>query len=109
MYGPEHYRKHREPREINTDDLVAAYGVAAQLRAFEIGASIDGHLDLWMFAVKQELTGRDALERIRDYLPVYIDPTRRNPVYGPRAALPGPPGDAKAPPALAAVPGQIAG
>jgi hypothetical protein len=94
---------------MSTDDLAAAYGVAARLRAFEIGGSIDCSLRLWMFTVKQELTGRGALERIRDYLPVYIDPTRREPVYGPRAALSRPLGDGKAAPALTAVPGQIAG
>lgn len=83
----EHPRKQHEPEAMRTDDLVASYGLAARLRAYEHGPSLDIALRLWMFRAQQELTKRSQLERIRDWLPVYIDPTRRNPVYGPRATL----------------------
>ena len=76
-----------EPEAMSTDDLVVCYGLAARLKTYEHGSSLDTALRLWMFTAQQELKKRDQLERIRDWLPVYIDPTRRNPVYGPRAAL----------------------
>jgi hypothetical protein len=105
---PEHYRNQREPSDMSTDDLVTAYGLATRLRSFELGASTETSLRLWMFTARQELTTRGQLERIREYLPVYIDPTRRSPVYGPRAALPDPLGDEKALRGVRIVPGELA-
>ena len=105
---PEQYRDHHEPSDMSTDDLVTAYGLATRLRSFELGASTETSLRLWMFTARQELTTRGHLERIREYLPVYIDPTRRNSIYGPRAALPDPLGDEKALSTVRIIPGELA-
>lgn len=91
------FRKQHEPEALSTDDLVACYGLAGRLRSYEHGPQLDIALRLWMFKAQQELKKRGELERIRDWLPVYIDPTRRNPVYGPRAALCQPQDDQTAP------------
>jgi hypothetical protein len=89
------YRHHHEPGVMSTDDLVACYGLAGRLRQYEHEQSLDGALRLWMFAARKELESRGELERVREWLPVYFDPTRRNPVSGPGTALAGPVGDEK--------------
>lgn len=100
--------KQHEPEAMATDDLVTCYGLAARLKSYEHGPSLDVTLRLWLFKARQELKKRGQLERIRDWLPLYIDPTRRNPVYGPRADLRHPQDDL---PALqpAKTPRQLAG
>lgn len=97
-----------EPEAMSTDELVDCYGLAARLKSYEHGQSLDIALRLWMFRARQELEKRDQLERIRDWLPIYIDPTKRNPVYGPRAALRHPQDDSTFPQAAKA-PRQLAG
>jgi hypothetical protein len=72
---------------MSTDELVDCYGLAARLKSYGHGPSLDIALRLWMFRAQRELKNRGQLERIRDWLPVYFDPTRRTPVYGPGAAL----------------------
>jgi hypothetical protein len=88
-------RHYREPGEMSTDDLAACYGLAGRLRRLEPDGSLDDALRLWMFRARKELESRGKLELIRDWLPVYFDPTRHEPVFGPGAALAGPPGDEK--------------
>ena len=83
-------RNYHEPAEMSTDDLVAAYGLAARFRACEVGPSLDTSIRLWQFTARQVLTERGHLDRIREHLPVYYDPTRKNPVYGPGAAMASP-------------------
>ena len=48
-------------------------------------------LGLWMFTVRTELKARGELERVREWLPVYFDPTRREAMFGPGAELANPP------------------
>jgi hypothetical protein len=86
-------RDHHEPGEMSTDDLVACYGLAGRLRLLEPAASLDLALRLWMFTARKELEARGELERVREWLPVYFDPTMREPLSGPGAALAGPVGD----------------
>lgn len=97
-------RDYRQTSEMSTDDLVAGYGLAGRLRRFEPDGSLDGALRLWMFRARKELEARGKLELIRDWLPVYFDPTKRNPVFGPGAALAGAAVDGNGAPPVHAVP-----
>ncbi|HUN31493.1 MAG TPA: hypothetical protein VMU95_05680, partial [Trebonia sp.] len=54
------------------------------------GPSLDGSIRLWQFTARQVLTERGHLDRIREHLPVYYDPSRKNSVYGPGAPLASP-------------------
>ena len=80
-------RKRHEPREMSSDDLAAAFGLATRLRAREVDSMTDVMLKKWLLAAQQELERRKELDRVREYLPVYYDPTRKNPVYGPGAVV----------------------
>jgi len=80
-------RQRREPKEMSSDDLAAAFGLATRLRACELNSLTDVILKKWLLAAQEELERRKELERVREYLPVYYDPSRRNSVFGPGAAL----------------------
>lgn len=83
----DHPGAQNEPEALSTDELVTCYGLAARLKSYEHGPSLDTALRLWLFTARKELEKRGQLERVRDWLPLYIDPTKRNPVFGPGAAL----------------------
>lgn len=72
---------------MSTDDLVAAFGLATRLRACEVTSMLDVILKQWLLAAQEELTARKELERVREFLPVYYDPSRKAPVFGPGAPL----------------------
>jgi hypothetical protein len=80
-------RKRQEPRAMSTDDLVAAFGLATRLRACEVTSMPDVILKQWLLAAQDELTARKELERVREFLPVYYDPSRKATVFGPGAPL----------------------
>jgi hypothetical protein len=80
-------RKRQEVKAMSTDDLVAAFGLATRLRAHEVDWQLDLALKRWLLTAQEVLTGRKELERVREHLPVYFDPTRKTPVYGPGAPL----------------------
>ena len=80
-------RDNHEPGEMSTDDLVTCYGLAGRLRRHEPAVSLDQALGLWMFTVRTELKARGELERVREWLPVYFDPTKREAMFGPGAEL----------------------
>ena len=85
---PEFYRRdHQEPKSMSSDDLVACYGLAVRLRAHEPALDLDMALEKWLPRARKELESRGELDRIRELLPVYYDPTRRDPVFGPGAAM----------------------
>jgi hypothetical protein len=44
-------------------------------------------LGRWLGNAQQELGAREEQERVREYLPVYYDPSRRASVFGPGAPL----------------------
>lgn len=88
---------------MSTDDLTACYGLAGRLRRHELAAQLDQSLRLWMFAARKELESRGKLELIRAWLPVYYDPTKREPLFGPGAALAAPLGDGEDGEGVAAV------
>ena len=72
---------------MTSDDLVAAFGLATRLRAHEVDWQLDVMLGRWLGNARSELAAREELERIREYLPVYYDPSRRASVFGPGAPL----------------------
>jgi hypothetical protein len=80
-------RKCQKPDEMTSDDLAAAFGLATKLRAHEVDWQLDVTLKGWLVAALKELEARNELERVREFLPVYYDPTRKNPVFGPAAAM----------------------
>jgi hypothetical protein len=80
-------RKRREPKEMSSDELAAAFGLATRLRAHEVGWQLDHHLRAWLEAAREELNVRNELERVREHLPVYYDPSRKATVFGPGAPL----------------------
>jgi hypothetical protein len=80
-------RKRQEPREMTSDDLVAAFGHATRLRACEVDSLLDVTLKRWLLSAQKVLESRKQLERVREFLPVYYDPTRREALFGPGAPL----------------------
>jgi hypothetical protein len=80
-------RKRQEPKEMASDDLVSAFGLATRLRAHEVDWQLDAMLSRWLGNAQEELKTRKELNRVREFLPVYYDPSRRVAVFGPGAAL----------------------
>jgi hypothetical protein len=72
---------------MTLDDLVAAFGLATRLRACEVGDMLDYQLGEWLKAARGELDKRGELDRVREHLPLYYDPSRRQAVFGPGAPL----------------------
>jgi hypothetical protein len=70
-----------------SEDLAEAYGHAARLRAHEVDYHLDLWLGNWMKEVREVLARRGHLERIREFLPFYFDPSRRHAVFGPGGPL----------------------
>jgi hypothetical protein len=63
--GPEHYRRHHEPKDMSTDDVVACFELAVRLRSFEPDASLDHSLEMYLSRARRELEERGELERVR--------------------------------------------
>ncbi len=80
-------RKHQLTETMASEDLAAAYGDATRLRAHELGWQLDGTLGNWMKDARDVLAKRGHLELIREFLPVYYDPSRKAPVFGPGGKL----------------------
>jgi hypothetical protein len=80
-------RKRQEPKEMTSDDLVTAFELATRLRAHEVDWQLDAMLRRWLGNALEELTARKELDRVREFLPVYYDPTRKSQVFGPGASL----------------------
>jgi hypothetical protein len=72
---------------MTSDDLAAAYGHAARLRAHEVDYHLDLWLGNWMKDVRDLLARRGHLERIREFLPFYFDPSRKQALFGPGGQL----------------------
>ena len=72
---------------MTSDDLVSAFGLATRLRAHEVDWQLDAVLSRWLGRAQEELKDRRELDRVREFLPVYYDPSRRVAVFGPAPAL----------------------
>jgi hypothetical protein len=80
-------RKQQNAGDMTSDDLAAAYADATRLRAHELSWHLDGVLGNWMKEARDVLSKREHLELIREFLPVYFDPSRKVPVFGPGGKL----------------------
>jgi hypothetical protein len=80
-------RKTQRPEKMTLDDLVLAFGLATRLRACEVADMLDHYLGQWLESARRELENRKELDRVREYLPLYFDPSRRQTVFGPGAPL----------------------
>ena len=67
---------------MSSEDLAAAYADATRLRAHELTWNLDGALGTWMKDARDVLAKRGNLELIRELLPVYFDPSRKQAVFG---------------------------
>lgn len=54
-----------------------------RLRAHELSETLDRAISNWMHDARQQLAKREDLQLIREHLPVYYDPSRKAPVFGP--------------------------
>jgi hypothetical protein len=79
-------RKTQRPEKMTLDDLVLAFELATRLRACEVADMLDHYLGQWLEAARRELENRKELDRVREYLPLYFDPSRQT-VFGPGAPL----------------------
>lgn len=80
-------RNHQLPGKMSSEDLAAAYADATRLRAHELSWGLDDALGTWMKNVRVVLAEREHLDLIREFLPVYFDPSRKQPVFGPGGKL----------------------
>jgi hypothetical protein len=80
-------RRQQRVEDMKSEALAAAYGDAARLRAHELAYTLDATLGNWMHEARATLGKRGHLEMIREYLPVYFDPSRKDPVFGPGGKL----------------------
>jgi hypothetical protein len=80
-------RKHQLTQFMASEDIAAAYADATRLRAHELTETLDRALGNWMHDARQVLAKREHLELIREFIPLYYDPTRKNPVFGPGGKL----------------------
>jgi hypothetical protein len=80
-------RKTQRPEKMTLDDLVLAFELATRLRACEVADMLDYQLEQRLEAARRELENRKELDRVREYLPLYFDPSRGQIVFGPGAAL----------------------
>jgi hypothetical protein len=80
-------RNTHKPDEMGSDNLAAAYGHATRLRAHEVEYQLDLWLGKWMKDARDVLAKRQHLELIREFLPFYFDPSRRQAVFGPGGKL----------------------
>lgn len=80
-------RKNQRAQDMASEDLAAAYGDATRLRAHELGWQLDEALGNWLKGARNVLAERGHLDLVREHLPVYFDPSRKQAVFGPGAAL----------------------
>ena len=82
-------RKHQLIDTMSTDDLAAAYADGVRFRSHGITSWTDETVARWLKNAREELRKRGHLDLVKDHLPVYYDPSRTPPVFGPGAPLAG--------------------
>lgn len=80
-------RRHHLTEFMTSQNIAAAYADATRLRAHELSETLDRALGNWMHDARKALAERGHLELIREFLPLYYDPTRKEPVFGPGGKL----------------------
>jgi hypothetical protein len=80
-------RKTQLAEFMSSEQIAAAYADAVRLRAHELTEVLDRAISNWMHDARKQLAKRGHLDLIRVHLPVYFDPTRKSPVFGPGGRL----------------------
>jgi hypothetical protein len=80
-------RRHQLIEKMSSEALVAAYGDGVRFRSHGIRSWTDETVARWLMDARDELRKRGHLDRVRDHLPVYFDPSRKPPVFGPGAPV----------------------
>jgi hypothetical protein len=80
-------RSTRKPGEMDSDSIAAAYADATRLRSHEVEYQLDLWLGKWMQDARDILAKRGHLDLIRELLPFYFDPSRKQAVFGPGGKL----------------------
>ena len=79
-------RKRQLIENMTSEALAAAYGDGVKFRSHGISEWTDQHVGWWLRDAREELKKRGHLDHIKEYLPVYFDPSRTPAVFGPGAA-----------------------
>src|SRR5579859_1888561 len=80
-------RKRQLIDKMSPEDLAAAYAEGVLFRSHGITSWTDETVGRWLKDAREELRKRGHLDLIKDHLPVYYDPSRTPPVFGPGAPL----------------------
>jgi hypothetical protein len=78
-------RRHQLVGQMSSEALAAAYGDGVRFRSHGISSWTDETLGRWLKDARDELRKRGKLDLIKESLPVYFDPSRNPPVFGPGA------------------------
>jgi hypothetical protein len=80
-------RKHQYVDKMSDEALAAAYGDGVRFRSHGVSSWTDESVSRWLKEARDELKKRGKLSLIKESLPVYFDPSRQPPVFGPGAQL----------------------
>ena len=80
-------RKHQLIEKMSSEALAAAYADGVRFRSHGISSWTDETLGRWLKDARDELRKRGQIDLIKDHLPVYYDPSRNPPVFGPGGTL----------------------
>jgi hypothetical protein len=80
-------RRHQSIEAMSSEALAAAYGDGVRFRSHAIAYTTDQSLGYWLRDARAELRKRGQLDLLKEYLPVYFDPSRNPAVFGPGAQM----------------------
>ena len=80
-------RKHQPIKDMSSEAIAAAYGDGVRFRAHAVDYTTDLRVGSWLGDAREELKKRGQLDLIKEYLPVYFDPSRSPAVFGPGAPM----------------------
>jgi hypothetical protein len=80
-------RRHQMIEKMSSEALAAAYGDGVRFWSHGISSWTDETLGRWLRDARAELGKRGQLGLIKECLPVYFDPSRNPPVFGPGAPM----------------------
>jgi hypothetical protein len=80
-------RKKYQIEKMSNEALAAAYGDGVRFRSHGPVGMLDEYLGSWLRDARDELRKRGKLELVKECLPVYFDPSRNPPVFGPGAEM----------------------
>jgi hypothetical protein len=80
-------RKHQYVNKMSDEALATAYADGVRFRSHGITITADQFVSYWLADARAELKRRGKLDLIKESLPVYFDPSRKPPVFGPGAEV----------------------